>query len=647
MHWSYCFVLALVVCFSSAFAQDPIEPIPRRIPPVGIDVPDEVRQQLLAELDKLDAALADLDPKDRADIQVLLKGVRFALINGEFYQEKDFETAKRHLDLAGWRYTAIKTKMPLMEGRLKVRGYVSNIDDSVQPYGLEIPEEMNFEKPAPLLVWLHGRGDKITDLHFIERCLTRSQAFGGKIGEQTDWVVLHPFGRQCIGWKHAGEIDVFDAIADVKERYNIDPERVVLAGFSMGGAGAWHIGAHYTSHFAAVHAGAGFAETKLYNKLKPEDYPPSYEQTLWGLYDAPNYARNFLNLPVVAYSGEEDKQKQAADVMEAELAKHGLQLQHIIGPGMGHKYHDDSVPPILDVLSAARNDEKREAEVELQTRTVRYGWQSWIGVTGLEEHWKEATVSASKSADRAEITTKNVTHLEVAARLPNGSNLTIDGQNLNWPDGATSPFLEKKGGEWTFVESGWRSGDPLRKRWGLQGPIDDAFMAPFLVVTPLRESRDPRRQRWLEFEIAHFKKRWRELMRGELRIKPANEVTSQDIERFNLICFGDPDCNPIIATAIPDIPITWDRQQLQIAGESFDPKTHIPALIYPNPQNQSCYIVINSGLTFREGHDRTNSLQNPKLPDWAVFDIRQDPNNLTAGKVVAADFFDESWSTKP
>jgi hypothetical protein len=57
-------------------------------------------------------------------------------------------------------------------------------------------------------------------------------------------------------------------------------------------------------------------------------------------------------------------------------------------------------------------------------------------------------------------------------------------------------------------------------------------------------------------------------------------------------------------------------------------------------------VVINSGLTFREAHDRTNSLQNPKLPDWAILDITQPPNDETAGRVVEADFFDEHWKVK-
>lgn len=55
------------------------------------------------------------------------------------------------------------------------------------------------------------------------------------------------------------------------------------------------------------------------------------------------------------------------------------------------------------------------------------------------------------------------------------------------------------------------------------------------------------------------------------------------------------------------------------------------------------YIVINSGPTFREAHDKTNSQQNPKLPDWAVIDLTQDPDATAPGRIAAAGFFNEEW----
>jgi hypothetical protein len=79
---------------------------------------------------------------------------------------------------------------------------------------------------------------------------------------------------------------------------------------------------------------------------------------------------------------------------------------------------------------------------------------------------------------------------------------------------------------------------------------------------------------------------------------------------------------------------------------SLDASTHVPALTYPALKSPGFEAVINSGLTFREAHDKTNSLQNPKLPDWAILDITQPPSAETAGKVLAADFFDDRWQVK-
>ena len=85
-------------------------------------------------------------------------------------------------------------------------------------------------------------------------------------------------------------------------------------------------------------------------------------------------------------------------------------------------------------------------------------------------------------------------------------------------------------------------------------------------------------------------------------------------------------------------------QALDLAIVALDePHEDYSVLIYPNPLNPTKYVVINSGPTFREGHDRTNSLQNPKLPDWAVIDLSQPPDELAPGRIAAADFFDEDW----
>jgi hypothetical protein len=65
--------------------------------------------------------------------------------------------------------------------------------------------------------------------------------------------------------------------------------------------------------------------------------------------------------------------------------------------------------------------------------------------------------------------------------------------------------------------------------------------------------------------------------------------------------------------------------------------------IYPNPAQPDKYLVINSGPTFRQDHDRTNSLQNPKLGDWAIIGLDEPPSGSAPGRIAATGFFDDRW----
>src|SRR5690606_32887779 len=124
------------------------------------------------------------------------------------------------------------------------------------------------------------------------------------------------------------------------------------------------------------------------------------------------------------------------------------------------------------------------------------------------------------------------------------------------------------------------------------------------------------------------------------------DVTKEDLEKYHVILWGDPNSNLVTRQIADKLPLQWTAEKVQAGEQSFDAATHMPLLIYPNPLSPAKYVVLNSGPTHREGHDRTNSLQNPKLPDWAVIDLTTLPNDTAPGKVVAADFFDEAWQLK-
>jgi predicted esterase len=635
---------------------------PYRLPPMGIEIPPAIRLRLQQQLRTLEAAARPFarDPL-QADATVLLKAVRFALINGEFYTPKDVEKAKELLQLAESRLAELRADKASWTKHtgLVARGFISSIDGSPQPFGLEIPADLDLAKPVPLMVWLHGRGDKNTDMHFIADRLHKAGQF-----QPGGCIILHPFGRQCLGYQLAGEADVLEAVEAVKRIYKIDDKRIMLGGFSMGGAGAWHIGAHYADHWCALHAGAGFVDVKRFLNLTPDQMPPDYTQTLWGQYDVPCYVRNLFNIPVLAYSGEKDRQKLAADIMAEAYQAEGRKLHHLIGPGMGHKYHPDALKQILvwaqERMQAGQADSPNV--VHWQGRTLRYPRMFWLIVSGLQMHWEDSRVDAEWEGNNLKIAVKNVTRfsIERVAQLPHkqaATAITVNGQTpvgaepavleqtaMLRPDGKLDQSfrLELRGGRWQLNPPA-SGGAAVRKSNDLQGPIDDAFTSAFVVVPPDRASASAVREAFYRRELAYAARRWREVFRGDLPVKRAGQLTPDDLKNKNLILFGEPDTNGKIAALLGQTPIAWQDNEVRLGARSWKGESMVPLAIYPNPQHPGRYIVLNSGPTIRDKSDPNNSLQTPQLPDWAVLDVSAPATDSTPAQILDAGFFNEEW----
>lgn len=626
--------------------------IERKLPPLGEEISSEQQAKWLKQIEAIEARLSKLPADRAADVGELIKAGRYAIEFRELYQNKDAAKIDRILDLAESRLN-----QPVewsSDGKRQVRGFTSRVDGSYQPLGIVLGEGVSTEDAVrkdspqsfPLVVWLHGRGDKQTDVHFICERLDKN----GEV-VMPGAITVHPFGRQCVGYKSAGETDVMESIDFMCRNYAVDENRIVLMGFSMGGAGAWHLGAHYTDRFVAVSPGAGFADVAKYQNLKPENFPPKYEQLLWGVYDVPNYTRNLFNLPVVAYSGELDKQIQAARLMEEAFKAEGRTLPHLIGPGMGHKYHPDTLKELLGKMADAAKAGRTAApeKLYLQFRHPRYATRRWITADGMLEQYADARVDAKRSSgDQWDILTKNVSRLQLDTNDPNApkDQVTVDGDKISLAKGTGQGQiirLARQQDHWQVVNQF----PQLRKTPKLSGPIDDAFIDPFLVVLPSGQAAHPEVAKWVRCEMSNFESRWRGLMRGQLRTKLDTEVTDDDIKNFNLILWGDRSSNRLLDRMITSradaLPITWSPTELKCAGKNYDPKSHVAQLIYPNPLNPKHYVVLNSGLTFRPAHDSTNSLQNPHLPDWAVVGIDQAPTDKLPGRIAATGFFNDAW----
>lgn len=620
------------------------------------------RSALERELDTLTRAFIPVKRHPRAaDAEIFLKAVRYAIEFNEWYDKKAEDGVKKASALLAEARSRIeslrKNETPWLLGSgMKVVGFYSRIDGSPQPYGVEIPEGLSWGSGAkiPMWVWLHGRGDTATDLNFVHGKLTAKKP--GQFQPQGA-IVIHPFGRYCNGYKSAGETDVLEARDDAMARFGVDPDRVVLAGFSMGGAGAWHMGAHFADQWACVHTGAGFVDVKRYQKITPEKMPPWYEQTLWGVYDVPDYARNFFNVPLVSYSGEKDSQRDSAEYMAEVLAKEEFPLKHLIGPGVEHKYEPAVLQEVQTLVEAEMNKGRDPLphRIVLQYRSGRYAKMFWLEVTEVEKEWEDTRVDANVGQGGVlRVNTKNVRAFRVDPAIVREAvarpyTISVNGRDLIFNEKAEiAPknyyFSQDDSGRWVMGTSPFKAPGSV-KAGGTT--LEDAFLDRFIVVLPEKESYSPRVNAWVQEESQRFLRRWRSLMRGDAIVKRAPEITPEDIQSSHLILWGDTRSNPLIAQLLPKVPVRWTADDVIVGSRAGDADTHVLVMGYPNPLAPHRRVVLNSGLTFREAHDRTNSLQNPKLPDWAIIDVSAPADAERPGKVVAADFFDEKWQVRP
>ncbi|HYF00971.1 MAG TPA: prolyl oligopeptidase family serine peptidase, partial [Planctomycetota bacterium] len=565
----------------------------------------------------------------RADVEIYHKAVRWALQYNEIYDLKEIPVARQLLKEGLDRVKALRNgRSPWTTATgLVPKGYDSRIDGSVQPYGLVIPETYDPKKKTRLDAWFHGRGEKLTELAFLQQRRTSKGEF-----TPPDAIVLHLYGRYCNANKFAGEIDLFEALDSVRRQYNIDEDRIIIRGFSMGGAACWQFAVHYPDLWCAAAPGAGFSETPDFLKVFQNETlkPTAWEQTLWHLYDCTDYAANLFNLPVVAYSGELDKQKQAADMMEKAMKAEGLDLVHIIGPKTAHKYEPEAKKEIdrrIDAL-AAKGRDRLPKKIRFTTWTLRYNRSHWVRVLGLQEHWKRARVEAEIGEDSTlRARTENVSAISFGLH---DAPVRLDGQDFPLPNPGNQRF-EKRNGQWRVADE--EKG--LRKKPGLQGPIDDAFMERFVIVRPTGTAKNPQVQGWFEKEMKRAIEHWRKQFRGDALVIDDTAVTDAITKDANLVLWGDPTSNAYlarIADRLPSLPVSSETQ--------------VPIMIYPNPLFPSRYVVLNSGFTFREYDYLNNARQVPRLPDWAVVDVSTPPDSRWPGKVVAADFFDEEWRLK-
>lgn len=631
--------------------------------PTGISAPDEVWireawDELTATLESLqaDPAVRD-DPTDPlADVEIYAGQVRRTLRYESTLSPALVRLVKSALESGQARAMALaEGRMPWREsGGRVLRGHRSAIDDSAQAYGIVVPDNYDGSKPVRLDVVLHG-SIRSTWGSASLRFANWFQRYGmGWRDPAADYIEVYPLGRVTNGYRYAGQEDVFEAIEAVCREYAVDRNRIMLRGFSMGASGTWHIGLKQPDRFAALAPYMGYVDTRFFAEgggnsrlIRVGELPPHQERVL-PMMDAISYVPNAGLLPIVAAMGGEDPGRRNHEFMEREFADHGMQLINLIAPRVGHRIdlvtHRAQVELMNREAGAGRDPLRRE--VKFVTRSLRYGRAYWVQLLGLHEHDQPAAITATAvDADTVRISQlRNINRVAIAAdRLPGphprvlmlGEEIPLDRARLD----------PNHGWVLSWSRQGWRQADTAadatsgRKRPGMQGPIDDAFTTPFLLVRGTGRPWSEATQALSDQLLQQFAYEWSRYWAGDVPIKDDREVTAEDIRDRNLILFGDPGSNRLMARVLPDLPLHWEPDVLRMNGTTYDAATHLPTLIHPNPLagGEDRYVVLNSGHTFGESALSSVAYLNyARLGDWAV-------RSLDDNAPVAAGHFTESW----
>jgi PDZ domain-containing protein len=236
------------------------------------------------------------------------------------------------------------------------------------PWYYYVPSGYDPAQRHGLIVWLHGgvgredyfEPDEYVFQHpFIE------------LAEDADLLLLIPMSRKdCMWWERAGEEHVREELLLMKERYNIDDDRVYMSGFSDGGSGSFHFSYRLPNDYAGFYPLNGMVSVAAHVTGKP------------------CFLRNMQNRHLRVVNTDEDGLYPAASTrltMDLALGA-GADISYREYWGIGHDwgYFEEDIPLIgRDIARRVRDSYQSNIYWEC-LNVEEYNRCDWLEITALD-----------------------------------------------------------------------------------------------------------------------------------------------------------------------------------------------------------------------------------------------------------------------
>lgn len=117
------------------------------------------------------------------------------------------------------------------------------------PAYLWVPSSYNPSIPTPLILYLHGGVSRPQFPEVNPEELAKWDIV--QLAEKQGWLFLFPLGRaRCTWWDEVGMANILWFLREVKRKFNVDDDRVVMGGFSDGGSASFHWAMLHPTPFA-------------------------------------------------------------------------------------------------------------------------------------------------------------------------------------------------------------------------------------------------------------------------------------------------------------------------------------------------------------------------------------------------------------
>lgn len=533
--------------------------------------------------------------------------------------------------------------------------FISEIDGSVQYYGINPASDTSVGEPKALFLSLHG-----ASVEAINQ--------SGSYYPKTWGHIVAPTNRRPYGfnWEEWGRLDALEVLEIVKKKFVIDEDRIYLTGHSMGGHGVWHVGSLFPDQFAAIGPSAGWISFWTYRFRGQNTLDITDIRKMICRSTAPSetfqHVENYKQLGTYILHGEDDDNvyPEQARMMVEELNKRNYRdfIYHE-QKSVGHWWDLSDEPgadcvdwaPMFDFFARHSSPEKeRIREINFTTSNPSVSSKNnWVMIDAQREQLKISSVSVRfDPATRRFIgITNNVARIAFdldVLRKKDSVSVELDSQKIG-----QVPILPNQQQLWLENRFGkWRlSFEPSQnvKNSQRNGTIKEAFRSRFVFIYGTQGSDEE--NKWA-FDKARYdaEKFWYQ-GNGSIDILADKDFDPLKHPNRSVILFGNRYTNSAWKKLLNDSPIQVGNNFVTVGGKKFTGSQLGCIFVRPRKgsENASVAVIGGSGLVGMKLTTRIPYMSpGIGLPDLTLFNS----DIVTKGEkgILGVGFFGLDWSVE-